>query len=121
FVLAGGEAAALVVIEAVTRLLAGVMGNVESAVDESFADGLLEYPQYTRPREFRGWAVPEVLLSGDHERIRRWRRGWALRRTVERRPDLLDRPLTPEEERLVAEAGGGAPGSGPGPVAGSEG
>lgn len=121
FVLAGGEAAALVVIEAVTRLLAGVMGNVESAVDESFSGGLLEYPQYTRPREFRGWAVPEVLLSGDHERIRRWRRGWALRRTVERRPDLLDRPLTPEEERLVAEAGGGAPGSGPGPVAGSEG
>ncbi len=114
FVLAGGEAAALVVIEAVTRLLGGVMGNVESSVDESFADGLLEYPQYTRPREFRGWSVPEVLLSGDHERIRRWRRGRALRRTMERRPDLLGRPLTPEEQRLVDAAAGDALGDGPG-------
>jgi tRNA (guanine37-N1)-methyltransferase len=88
FVLAGGEAAALVVIEAVGRLLPGVMGNDGSAVEESFADGLLEYPQYTRPAEFRGWAVPEVLRSGDHARIVAWRREQAERRTRERRPDL---------------------------------
>ena len=91
FVLAGGEAAALVVVEAVTRLVPGVMGNDESAAEESFADGLLEYPQYTRPAEFRGWAVPEVLRSGDHARIARWRRAQALRRTLDRRPDLLGR------------------------------
>ena len=91
-VLAGGEAAALVVIEAVTRLVPGVMGNDASAADESFVDGLLEYPQYTRPAEFRGWAVPEVLRSGDHAPDRRagaapWRCGAPL----ERRPDLLAR------------------------------
>lgn len=107
FVLAGGEAAALVVIEAVTRLLPGVMGNDESGVEESFAEGLLEYPQYTRPAEFRGWGVPEVLRSGDHARIARWRRAEALRRTLERRPDLLDgrqgRSLTPEERALLDE------------------
>ena len=89
YVLAGGEAAALVVIEAVTRLVPGVMGNEASADDESFTEGLLEYPQYTRPAEFRGWAVPEVLRSGDHARIARWRRAQALRRTMERRPDLI--------------------------------
>jgi tRNA (guanine37-N1)-methyltransferase len=89
FVLAGGEAAALVVIEAVARLLPGVLGNAASAGDESFADGLLEYPQYTRPAEFRGWAVPEVLRSGDHGRVARWRQEEARRRTEERRPDLL--------------------------------
>ena len=83
YVLAGGEAAALVVIEAVARLLPGVMGNDASAQDESFASGLLEYPQYTRPAEFRGWAVPEVLRSGDHGRIARWRRAMALRRTLD--------------------------------------
>jgi tRNA (guanine37-N1)-methyltransferase len=93
-VLAGGEAAALVVIEAVTRLVPGVMGNDASAVEESFSDDpleyrLLEYPQYTRPAEFRGWPVPEVLRSGDHERVARWRRAMALRRTLDRRPDLL--------------------------------
>ena len=71
------------------------------ATQESFADGLLEYPQYTRPAEFRGWAVPEVLRSGDHARIARWRRREALRRTLERRPDLLDRPLTDDEQRLL--------------------
>ena len=75
YVLAGGEAAALVVIEAVARLVPGVMGNEESAADESFAAGRLEYPQYTRPAEFRGWAVPEVLRSGDHARVVRWRHG----------------------------------------------
>ena len=88
-VLAGGEAAALVVIEAVTRLVPGVMGNDESAMDESFSDGCLEYPQYTRPAEFRGWVVPDVLRSGDHARIGRWRRARSLARTLERRPDLL--------------------------------
>jgi tRNA (guanine37-N1)-methyltransferase len=88
-VLAGGEAAALVVIEAVTRLLPGVMGNDESTVEESFAAGLLEYPQYTRPAEYRGWVVPEVLRSGDHGRIAEWRQTMARRRTAARRPDLL--------------------------------
>ena len=91
-VLAGGEAGALVVIEAVTRLLPGVMGNDASAVEESFTDGLLEYPQYTRPAEFRGWAVPEVLRSGDHARIAEWRRSAARERTAQRRPDLLPGP-----------------------------
>ena len=89
FVLAGGEAAALVVIEAVPGSCPGVMGNDESAATSRSAGGLLEYPQYTRPAEFRGWAVPEVLRSGDHARIARWRRAQALRRTLERRPDLL--------------------------------
>ncbi len=104
YVLAGGEAAALVVIDAVARLVPGVMGNAASAADESFADGLLEYPQYTRPADFRGWPVPEVLLSGDHARMARWRRAQALRRTIARRPDLLaDRVLTPEEEDLLHE------------------
>ncbi len=89
FVLAGGEVAALVVLEAVARLVPGVMGNRESATDESFADGLLEYPQYTRPADFRGWQVPEVLRSGDHARVERWRRAQALARTARRRPDLM--------------------------------
>ena len=101
YVLAGGEAAALVVVEAVARLVPGVMGNAASGEQESFTDGLLEYPQYTRPAEFRGWAVPDVLRSGDHARIARWRRREALRRTLERRPDLLDRPLTDDEQRLL--------------------
>jgi len=88
-VLAGGEVAAMVVIEAVSRLVPGVMGNEASAGDESFSDGLLEYPHYTRPGTFRGWDVPDVLRSGDHGRIARWRRAHALRRTIERRPDLM--------------------------------
>lgn len=83
-VLAGGEAAALVIIEAVTRLLPGVMGNAKSAEDESFNDGVLEYPQYTRPAEFRGWSVPEILTSGDHARIAAWRVEQSRRRTEER-------------------------------------
>ena len=104
YVLAGGEAAALVVIEAVTRLVPGVLGNERSRLDESFDDGrLLEYPHYTRPAEFRGWPVPEVLRSGDHARIERWRRAQALRRTLERRPELLGRALTIEEEALLDE------------------
>jgi len=101
YVLAGGEAAALVVVEAVARLVPGVMGNTASGEQESFAGGLLEYPQYTRPAEFREWAVPEVLRSGDHARIERWRRREALRRTLDRRPDLLGRPLTDDEQRLL--------------------
>ena len=103
FVLAGGEAAALVVIEAVARLVPGVLGNDESAADESFADGLLEYPQYTRPAEFRDYPVPDVLRSGDHARIERWRHAQALRRTLERRPDLLARSLDPAEQALLDE------------------
>lgn len=105
-VLAGGEAAALVVIEAVTRLVPGVMGNAESGVDESFAAGRLEYPQYTRPAEFRGWAVPDVLRSGDHGRIERWRRAQSLRRTLDRRPGLIpggEDALEPAERALLDE------------------
>jgi tRNA (guanine37-N1)-methyltransferase len=90
FVLAGGEAAALVVIEAVARLVPGVMGNAESARDESFNESLLEYPQYTRPAVFRGWEVPEVLRSGDHARIAAWRAEQARARTQARRPELLE-------------------------------
>jgi tRNA (guanine37-N1)-methyltransferase len=104
FVLAGGEAAALVVIEAVVRLCPGVLGNESSIEEESFSDGLLEYPQYTRPADFRGLAIPEVLRSGDHARIRRWRRAQALRRTLDRRPDLLAAPeLDADEQRLLDE------------------
>jgi len=108
YVLAGGEVAAMVVLEAVGRLVPGVMGNDTSAGDESFGEGsggLLEYPQYTKPAEVRGLAVPDVLRSGDHGRIDRWRRAEALRRTIERRPDLIERRggLTAEDERLLAE------------------
>lgn len=106
YVLAGGEAAALVIVEAVARLIPDVMGNEASAAEESFADGLLEYPQYTRPAEFRGWGVPEVLRSGDHARIARWRRAQSLRRTLAVRPDLLEgRPLSGEEQALLDEFG----------------
>jgi tRNA (guanine37-N1)-methyltransferase len=89
FVLSGGEVAAMAVLEGVGRLVPGVMGNDTSADDESFADGLLEYPHYTRPAEFRGWPVPEVLRGGDHGRVARWRKAQALRRTITRRPDLM--------------------------------
>ena len=110
YVLAGGEAGALAVIEAVARLVPGVMGNTESGADESFGDGLLEYPQYTRPADFRGWPVPEALRSGDHALVARWRRAQALRRTLDRRPDLLGpRTLTPEERRLLDEFPEGPP------------
>jgi tRNA (guanine37-N1)-methyltransferase len=89
YVLAGGEVAALVVLEAVTRLLPGVLGNADSVVDDSFQDGLLEGPMYTRPPSYQGHDVPEVLLSGDHAAVLAWRRGQARARTRERRPDLL--------------------------------
>jgi tRNA (guanine37-N1)-methyltransferase len=105
FVLAGGEAAAVAVIEAVARLVPGVMGNDDSALDESFGAGLLEYPQYTRPAVFRGWSVPEVLRSGDHARVDRWRRAQSLARTRSRRPDLIAARggLSEEELALLAE------------------
>ena len=105
FVLAGGELAALVVVEAVVRLRPGVLGNDRSAGDESFADGLLEYPQYTRPASFRGWEVPDVLRSGDHGRVGRWRQAQALARTLQRRPDLIESRggLSPEEVQLLVE------------------
>ncbi len=105
YVLAGGEVAAMVVIEAVARLVPGVMGNSASGEDESFSEGLLEHPQYTRPASFRGWEVPPVLLSGDHERVRRWRRAEALARTVENRPDLIEARggLGPADTELIEE------------------
>jgi tRNA (guanine37-N1)-methyltransferase len=104
-VLAGGELAALVVVEAVARLCDGVLGNDQSAIEESFADGLLEYPQYTKPATFRDWAVPEVLRSGDHGRVQRWRRAAALRRTLASRPDLIEARggLRADERVLLAE------------------
>jgi len=107
FVLAGGEAAAFVVIEAVTRLVPGVMGNDASAGEESFVDGLLEHPHFTRPAEFRGWVVPEVLRSGDHGRVARWRRAVSLARTVARRPDMIAARggLSAEEERMLEDLG----------------
>ena len=92
YVLLGGEVAALAIIEGVTRLLPGVVGNPESVITESFRNGLLEEPQYTRPADFRGWTVPDVLLSGDHGRIATWREEQRQRRTAERRPDLLAPP-----------------------------
>jgi tRNA (guanine37-N1)-methyltransferase len=98
YVLAGGEAAALVVLDAVARLVPGVMGNAASAADESFAAGLLEYPQYTRPAVYRGLEVPEVLRSGDHGAIARWRHDQALERTRRLRPDLLDRADPGDQE-----------------------
>jgi tRNA (guanine37-N1)-methyltransferase len=100
YVLTGGEPAALVVTDAVTRLLPGVLGDEEAPARDSFARGLLEHPQYTRPEVFRGLSVPEVLRSGDHGRIARWRQLMALWRTWERRPDLLETAdLTPEEQK----------------------
>ncbi len=100
FVLAGGESAALVVLDAVARLVPGVMGNADSATDESFTGGLLEYPQYTRPASYRGLEVPAVLRSGNHAAVARWRREQALERTRRSRPELLaDADLTDEERR----------------------
>jgi tRNA (guanine37-N1)-methyltransferase len=107
YVLAGGEVAAMVVLEAVGRLVPGVMGNDTSAEEESFSDGLLEYPHYTRPASYRGWEVPEVLRSGDHGRIAAWRRAQALARTWRDRPDLIDARggLTDEERALLVTHG----------------
>ncbi|NTW77587.1 MAG: tRNA (guanosine(37)-N1)-methyltransferase TrmD [Syntrophaceae bacterium] len=89
FILTGGELSALVLIDAVSRLIPGVLGNADSSVSESFSNGLLEYPQYTRPANYKNWCVPEVLISGNHAEIERWRRRESLKRTCKRRPDLL--------------------------------
>ena len=102
YVLTGGEIPALVIIDAVSRLLPGALGS-PSAQTESFVEGLLEYPQYTRPEVFRGLRVPEVLLSGNHKRIERWRRAESLRRTMERRPDLLEKAKLSEEDLELIE------------------
>ena len=104
YILTGGELAAMVLTDAVSRFIPGVLGSGESAEEESFSDGLLEYPQYTRPRELCGMEVPEVLLSGDHAKIKAWRRQESLRATKKFRPDLLDKAeLTPKEIKLLEE------------------
>ena len=104
YILTGGELAAMVLTDCVSRFIPGVLGSGESAEEESFSDGLLEYPQYTRPRELCGMEVPEVLLSGDHAKIKAWRRQESLRATKKFRPDLLDKAeLTPEEKKLLEE------------------
>jgi tRNA (guanine37-N1)-methyltransferase len=103
YVLTGGELVALVILDAVIRLQPGVLGDPGGPIDDSHAAGLLEYPHYTRPPEFRGWVVPEVLLSGDHGKVDRWRREQALRRTWQRRPDLLERAELSAADRAVLE------------------
>jgi tRNA (guanine37-N1)-methyltransferase len=103
YVLTGGEPAAVVVVDVVARFVPGVVGREESVRHDSFAEGRLDFPQYTRPRDFRGMKVPQVLFSGDHARIERWRLKKALERTMDRRPDLLDRVLSPEEREIVEE------------------
>jgi tRNA (guanine37-N1)-methyltransferase len=109
YVLTGGELPAMVVIDAVLRLIPGVLGSAESALEDSHAGGLLEYPQYTRPEDFRGWKVPEVLLSGDHARIARWRREQVIKRTLERRPELLNKAdLGTEDKKMLDSLTGAA-------------
>jgi tRNA (guanine37-N1)-methyltransferase len=109
YVLSGGELAALVLMDAVSRLIPGVLGGETSSQEESFEDGLLEYPQYTRPRVFMEEAVPEVLLSGNHEKIRSWRREQSLKRTLAKRPDLLQKArLTPQDRAALEELKGKA-------------
>jgi tRNA (guanine37-N1)-methyltransferase len=106
FVLTGGELPALILMDAVTRLLPGALGDPNGAAEDSHATGLLEYPHYTRPGEYRTWRVPEILLSGNHARIARWRREQALLRTLERRPDLLeDAPLSEEDIHFLEAHG----------------
>jgi tRNA (guanine37-N1)-methyltransferase len=104
FVLSAGELAAIVVIDAVVRSLPGTLGSAESLLEESHSDGLLEYPQYTRPAEFRGWKVPDILLSGNHGEIARWRRRQRVIRTAQRRPDLIDKACLSDEEKRLAES-----------------
>jgi tRNA (guanine37-N1)-methyltransferase len=103
YVLTGGELPALVLIDAVARLIPGVLGDEGATGDDSHSSGLLEYPHYTRPPEFRGWTVPEVLLSGDHARVTAWRREQSLKRTLERRPDLIDSAELSEWDRATLE------------------
>jgi tRNA (guanine37-N1)-methyltransferase len=98
YVLTGGEFASLVIVDAVVRLIPGVLGNFESAQADSFLEGILGYPEYTRPKEFRGKKVPEVLVSGDHEKVRSWRRGKALTKTLEQRPELLQDEMLSSED-----------------------
>ncbi|MBI4331699.1 MAG: tRNA (guanosine(37)-N1)-methyltransferase TrmD [Chloroflexi bacterium] len=110
YVLSGGEPAAIVIVDAVSRLVPGVLGSEESAGEDSFAGGVLEYPQYTRPPVYRGWEVPEVLISGNHGRIRRWRREQSLKRTLERRPDLLSKaPLDADDIKYLKTIGAHLP------------
>ncbi|OPZ63725.1 MAG: tRNA (guanine-N(1)-)-methyltransferase [Firmicutes bacterium ADurb.Bin506] len=101
FVLTGGELASMVIVDATARLIPGVLGDSESAKGDSFYDGILDYPHYTRPRQWRGMDVPEVLVSGDHEKIRVWRRTEALKRTLMRRPDLLETAALTDEDRQI--------------------
>jgi len=103
YILTGGEMAAMVMVDVLSRFVPGMVGKEESVKEDSFAHVLLEYPQYTRPREYRGYTVPEILLSGDHRRIAEWKRREALKRTAERRPDLLGREDLPEEDRVLIE------------------
>ena len=104
YVLSGGELPALVLVDAITRLIPGVLGDPDGALDDSYASGLLEYPHYTRPPEFRGWRVPDILLSGDHGRVDRWRREQALLRTHQRRPDLLETAsLSKADKKFLAQ------------------
>ena len=103
YILTGGELAAMVLVDCVARFIPGVLGSSESPEEESFSDGLLEYPQYTRPRELRGMEVPEVLLSGDHARIRAWRRMESLKATMKHRPDLLSGAALTDKERRMLE------------------
>ena len=103
YVITGGELAAMVVVDAVVRLLPGALGSEQAASEDSYAKGFLEYPQYTRPRVYRGWEVPEVLLSGNHQEIARWRREQAVERTLLRRPDLLAKASLSKEERELAD------------------
>jgi tRNA (guanine37-N1)-methyltransferase len=106
YVLTGGELPAMILIDAVTRLIPGVLGDPDGAADDSHAAGLLEYPHYTRPPEFRGQAVPEILLSGDHSKIAQWRREQSLLRTLKRRPELLkNAPLTREDLKFLKDQG----------------
>ncbi len=103
YILTGGELSALVVIDAVSRLIPGVLGNDASAVTESFSQGILEYPQYTRPAEYKGWCVPDVLVSGNHAQIERWQRIEAIKRTWLRRPDLLEKIELAESDKINLE------------------
>jgi tRNA (guanine37-N1)-methyltransferase len=98
YVLTGGELPALILIDAISRLISGVLGDPDGAMNDSHSSGLLEYPHYTRPPEFRGWGVPEILLSGDHAKIEKWRREQSLRRTLKRRPDLLENARLSESD-----------------------
>jgi len=125
FVLSGGELPALILVDAVVRLIPGALGDPDSSLEDSFTDGTLEGPHYTRPRECDGWVVPELLVSGDHERVRLWRRQQALVRTMVRRPDLFARLYLGEDDRSLLEECEGSrylvpsPGTGPGRDAGS--